>query len=133
VEGLSFFYLDWVDGWINPDSIDKFNGPEGRVKLLQLIVDSGQIPVEETVKLQCLGTYLGQAIVERTGWKWCVVEDEYGTDLAIQIPGKTAWIFPVTMISKRIEDGEQCDVSDLFNNVIPMALQADAGDLAGSA
>lgn len=126
-------HLEWVDGWINPGSEPKFQGPEGRVKLLQLIIDSGEISVEETVELQCLGTYLGQAIVEKTGWEWCVVKDEYGTDLGIQVPGKTAWLFPVTMISKRIEDGEDCDVSSIFSNVIPMALKVDAENITGSA
>jgi hypothetical protein len=122
-------HLEWVDGWITPGSEEKFVGPEGRVALLQLIVDSGSIPVEETIKLQCLGTYLGQAIVEKTGWEWQVYEDEYGTDLAIQVPEKQAWIFPVTMISKRIEDGEEVDVLELFNGVIPTAQKVDAACL----
>jgi len=119
-------HFKWVEGWIDPNSSDKFEGPEGKVRLLQKIVDSGEIPADETVQLQCLGTYLGYAIVEKTNWEWKVVEDEYGTDLAIQVPDKKAWIFPVTMISKRIEDGEVVDVSDLFNGVVPLALKVDA-------
>jgi hypothetical protein len=122
-------HLKWVDGWIAPGSEKKFASPEGRVSLIQTIVDSGEIPSDETEHLQCLGTYLGQAIVEKTGWEWTVIEDEYGTDLAIQIPEKTAWIFPVTMISKRIEDGDEVNVSELFEEVIKDAPQVDAGTL----
>ncbi len=122
-------HLEWVNGWINPGSEAKFGGLEGRVALLQLVIDSGEIPVEETVKLQALGTYLGQAIVEKTGWQWRVIEDEYGTDIAIQVPGKQSWIFPVTMISKRIENGKHVNVLDLFNDVMPMALEVDSDDL----
>ena len=85
--------------------------------------------MEETVKLQTLVTYLGQAIVEQTGWKWKVIEDEYGTDLAIQVPEKQSWIFPVTMISKRIENGKDVNVLELFNDVIPIALEVDSDDL----
>ncbi|MFZ5531616.1 MAG: DUF3806 domain-containing protein [Pseudomonadota bacterium] len=125
-------HLEWVDGWINPGSESKFKGPEGRIKLLQLIIDSNEIAKEEAVKLQCLGTYLGQAIVEKTGWPWKVIEDEYGTDLAIQIPDRKVWIFPVTMISKRIEDGDLVDVEELFNGVIPLALQVNAARSDGT-
>jgi len=123
-------HLEWVNRWIDPGSESKFRGPDGRIALLQRIIDSGEIPTEETIKLQCLGTYLGQAIVEKTGWQWRLVEDDYGTDLAIQIPEKEAWIFPVTMISKRIEAGEEVNVRELFDDVIPMALQLDAADLS---
>jgi len=119
-------HLEWVDGWINPGSESKFQGPEGRVKLLQLIINSNEIGPEETQKLQCLGTYFGQAIIEKTHWEWTVIQDEYGTDLAIQIPGKKAWLFPVTMISKRIEDGEVVDVFELFNLVISSTATVDA-------
>jgi len=122
-------HIEWVEGWINPGSEDKFAGAPGKIKLLQLIVDSGEISVEETVKLQSLGTYLGQAIVEKTGWQWQIIEDEFGPDLAIQIPEKKAWLFPVTMISKRIEDGETVDVLNLFNGVVPLALEVDAASL----
>lgn len=119
-------HIEWVEGWISPGSESQFEGPEGKVALIQNIVDSGEIPVSETVQLQCLGTYLGQAIVEKTGWDWKVVEDEYGTDLAIQVPDKQAWMFPVTMISKRIEDGELVDVLDLFKGIVPLAKNVDA-------
>lgn len=120
--------LEWVEGWISPGSEGAFVGVYGKVDLIQKIVDSGDISSEETIKLQCLGTYFGQAIVERTGWDWKVFEDEYGEDLAIQVPEKSAWIFPVTMISKRIEDGEIVKVRELFNGVVPLAMQVDAED-----
>ena len=32
-------HIEWVDGWISPGSEYKFKGPDGRVKLLQLILD----------------------------------------------------------------------------------------------
>ena len=35
-----------------------------------------------------------------------MVEDEKGRDPAIRIPGTTVILFPLTMISKRIERGE---------------------------
>ena len=60
-------HLEWVNGWISPDSEHKFTSIQDKLKLLQIIVDSGEVSKEETVKLQCLGTYLGQCIVDDTG------------------------------------------------------------------
>lgn len=119
-------HLEWVNGWINPESTRIYKTPLDRCDLLQEIVDSKEIGTEETIKLQCLGTYLGQAIIDHTGWRWQIYEDEYGTDLAIQVLHKRAWIFPVTMISKRIEDGEVVNVRELFHGVIPLALEVEA-------
>ncbi len=89
-------------------------------------MDSGEIEKDETVKLQCLGTYLGQCIVDDTGWSWVIFTDEYGADLAIKIPEKEAWIFPCTLISKRVEDGDTVNVTDLFKKIVPTALSVDA-------
>ena len=119
-------HLKWVNGWINPESQRSYKKPLDRCDLLQEIIDSKEIGIEETVKLQCLGTYFGQAIIDHTGWDWKVYEDEYGSDLAIQVPHKRAWIFPVTIISKRIEDGEEVNVLELFQGVIPLALDVEA-------
>ena len=39
-------------------------------------------------------------------------------DPAIRMPKTTIILFPLTMISKRIERGEEVDVFDLFNGVV---------------
>jgi hypothetical protein len=40
-----------------------------------------------------------------------MVADEYGRDPALRCPGTTVIVFPLTMISKRIEAGESVSVS----------------------
>ncbi len=110
--------LQWVDGWIFPGSESNFKGPEGRIRLLQLIMDSKALPKKEAFKLRCLGTYLGQAITEKTGWPWKVVEDEHGIDLAIQIPWPNGWIFPLNLISRKVENNEPVDVKELFDSLV---------------
>jgi hypothetical protein len=54
-------------------------------------------------------------------WLWRMVNDQYGRDPCVKIPGSSIVIFPVTMISKRIEHGEEVDVFDLFNRVVAQA------------
>jgi hypothetical protein len=46
-----------------------------------------------------------------------MVEDEYGRDPAIRYKESTLLVFPMTMISKRVEDGEHVDVNELFNGL----------------
>ncbi len=118
--------LKWVDRWILPDLEGMYKGPKGRIKLLQLIIDGKLVTKSDTVKLRCLGTYFGQAIVEITGWPWKVVEDKYGVDIAIQVTERKEWIFPITMISKRIENDERFDVKKLFNDVVPLIFRTDS-------
>ena len=43
-----------------------------------------------------------------------MVTDEHCSDPAIRLPGTTVLVFPLTMISKRIERGEIVDVDALF-------------------
>ena len=85
---------------------------------MQAIIDSGQIPVENTQELQSLGIVFGRVFVNETqDYDWWVVEDEYGKDACVRYKETTLLIFPQTMLSKRIEDGEQVDVAELFSGL----------------
>lgn len=114
--------LKWVERWIFrmlPDLGKMYSkGPRGRIKLIQLIIDSGLITKSDIIKVRCLGTYFGQAIVETTGWPWKVVEDKYGIDIAIQVPKRKDCIFPIPMIVSRIENNEHICVQELFDGVV---------------
>jgi hypothetical protein len=46
-----------------------------------------------------------------------MVEDQYGRDPAIRYKESSLLVFPMTMISKRVEDGEAFDVSELFDGL----------------
>jgi Domain of unknown function (DUF3806) len=55
-----------------------------------------------------------------------IVEDEHGRDPAIRYAETSVILFPLTMISKRIESGERVDVFDLYNGMAERA-----GELIG--
>ena len=103
----------------------KYDILQGKLGLLQAILDAGWIELTETVKLQSLGTTLGDALVQELGLEWVAVEDDYGRRLAVRFPGTTVIAFPRTMISKRIERGEEVDVRRLFQGI-----RADMRDMA---
>ena len=49
--------------------------------------------------------------------EWVMVEDEHGHDPAARVPGTSIVVFPLTMISKRVERGESVDIFALFNDI----------------
>lgn len=57
----------------------------------------------KTCELQCLGIVLGDAFVQELKMEWVMVEDDGGRDPAVQPAGTTIILYPLTMISKRVE------------------------------
>ncbi len=108
----------WVREHFDEDARHLYEHRDEKLRLLQTIIDAGWIEASETVKLQCLGITLGDALVQELGLEWVMVEDEYGRDPAIRKPGTTVIAFPLTMISKRVERGESVVVRDLFDGVV---------------
>jgi len=101
----------------NEASRDKYKTAAGKLGTLRAILQAGVFKSDQTYELQCLGIVLGDAFMQELGMEWVMVEDEYGRDPAVRVPGTTIILFPLTMISKRVEKGEQVDVFALFNGV----------------
>ena len=119
----------WVRDHYDPDSREQYDSLEGKLRLIDTIIRSGWIEPSETLKLQCLGIALGDALVQSMGLTWVTVEDEYGRDPALRDGAKTTLLFPMTTISKRIERGEAVDVRELFDGacraIVRLRAQAD--------
>lgn len=106
---------DWVRNHYTPDSIKKYDSIEGKINLLDTIIKSEWIKKDETNKLQCLGVTLGDTIVQELNFRWIEIEDDYGIDPAIKLDDTTIILFPLTMISKRIENDEKVDIVVLYD------------------
>jgi uncharacterized protein DUF3806 len=90
---------------------------ENDLKWLQRLVDDKALRPDQTYELQCLGAVLGQVFAARTPLKWVVVEDEFGRTLALRYPKTSVIVFPLTMISKRVEDGRDVEVMPIYRTV----------------
>ncbi len=101
----------------NEDSKQKYKTAPGKLGTIRTVLQAGIFTKEQTYELQCLGVVLGDAFVQELGMEWIMVEDEHGRDPAVRMPKTTVILYPLTMISKRVERGEQVDVFDLFNGV----------------
>lgn len=97
------------------DSRQKYQAAAGKLGTIRAILKGGAFKPDQTYELQCLGVVLGDTFVQDMKMEWVMVEDQYGRDFAVRLPGTTIILFPLTMISKRIERGEQVDVFDLYN------------------
>ena len=101
----------------NDESRVKYQKAAGKLGTLRAILKAGMFKPDHTYELQSLGVVLGDAFVQELGMEWIVVEDEYGRDPALRLPRTTIIMYPLTMISKRVERGEEVDVFEMFNGV----------------
>lgn len=100
----------------DPGSRRLYDTLEGKINLLEAILDAKWIESDETWKLQSLGVTLGDALAQKLALHWILVEDEHGSDPALHDPETTIILFPLTSISKRIEKGERVNVRNLFDD-----------------
>jgi hypothetical protein len=84
------------------------------LRTLQELIDQ-EIPTsDETYALQALGVALGDALAGQHPVTWVHVRDAYGETRGLQIADTKDLLFPLTMLSRRIEAGIGVDVQVLF-------------------
>ena len=105
-----------IEAYLADDaSREKYRTAAGKLGLLRALLEAHAFEASQTWELQSMGVVLGDAFVQELGLRWVIVEDEYGRDPALAVPGKTVLLYPLTMISKRVEAGKAVDVFELFN------------------
>lgn len=96
----------------------KLTGARADLALIQQLLDAGTVEREATYTLQALGIAFGKIFIqENPDYDWWMVQDEYGRDPAIRYKRSSLLAYPRTMISKRIEDGEPVNVTELFDGL----------------
>ena len=107
-----------IEKLLSPSDLEsKYITAPGKLGTLRAVIAANMFKANQTFELQCMGVVLGDAFVLDMGFHWVVVEDEYGRDFALRYKDTSVIVFPITMISKRVERGETVDVFDLYNGV----------------
>lgn len=88
------------------------------LQLLQRIADDRLIKQEDRETLQGLGVVLGNVLQRELNLEWKVYEDAVGRNRALCVPGTSDCLFPVTMLSRRLEVGVSVDVHEIYNNAV---------------
>jgi len=81
---------------------------------LQRLLETGELGAEDVYELQALGVALGEVLAEQYGLDWVIYTDEHGSSRALQYRDTESFVFPVTMISRRVEAGLEVDVRALY-------------------
>ena len=105
---------DWVRGHYASNAHQNYESLEGKLSLLEKILEKKWVEPNETWKLQSLGITFGDALAQKMTLSWVAVEDKHGRDPALKDADTAIVVFPLTTISKRVERGEAVDVRDLF-------------------
>jgi hypothetical protein len=106
-----------VRSYLDDASGPKFATKAGKLGTIRALLAAKTFTPTQTYELQSLGVVFGDAVAEETSMEWVMVEDSYGRDPALRAPGTSIVVYPLTMISKRVESGETVDVFALFNMV----------------
>ena len=84
---------------------------------LQRLIDDGAIHAKDVLEAQCVGVVLGNYFVERTSMRWKRVANEYGDMISLHDDSIGFTLYPLSMISKRLEDGREIDLVALFEDL----------------
>lgn len=106
------------------------SGSPDDLRILQEILDRAAPAPDETYTLQALGVVLGDVLATELGLSWAVWEDELGRSRALRLDEDEA-VFPVTMISKRVEGGVPFRVEELYRSAAEAVETARARIRAG--
>lgn len=93
----------------------RIHAEKSDLELLQRLIDAEVIDSDDKQSLQALGVVLGDVYtMERKELQWRVYEDELGKSHAVCVVGTKNCLFPITMLSRRIEAGLKPDVGEVY-------------------
>ena len=108
----------FIERYMTVEETKAYDSADGKLQLISRLLEKAEFLPEDTWELQCLGVILGDALAMHPRLEWVAFEDEYGRDAALHVADTTIVMFPITMISKRIERGEQVDALLLYDGIL---------------
>jgi hypothetical protein len=91
---------------------------EKDLHLAQRLLDDKAVGRKHALELQCLGIVLGNVFAANTSMQWARVVNEFGDQLALHSREIGFTLYPLTMISKRVEDRRQVDMPALYRSFV---------------
>lgn len=86
--------------------------------LLQRIADDKLVRQSDVENLQALGAVLGNTLKKELGLEWKVYTDDKGRSRALCVPDTEYCLFPLTMLSRRLEVGVPVDVRQVYKQAV---------------
>ena len=98
----------------------------GGLDQLQLLLDDQAFGPRQRYELQAIGVCFGDVLCAIAPFRWMMITDDFGYDPTLQWKDTTINIHALTLISKRIEQGEDVDVTWLADQLIKRAQALEA-------
>lgn len=96
-----------------------FSGDTDRdLDLLQRLLDKGLVEADQKRELQAMGAILGDLLAEALDMHWVIYEDEVGRSRALRYQDTDLYLFPMTMISRRREAGDNTPVASIYAKAV---------------
>lgn len=93
----------------------------GDLEILQKIVDQELIGKKDTEDLQALGAVIANLmLVDVPSLEWKIYKDSLGRSRALCAKQTTECLFPITMLSRRMEQGLKPDVKKVYEEGLAM-------------
>lgn len=88
--------------------------PDRDLDTLQRIIDNRWIDPEDAKSQQAMGIVFGDLLAKELSFDWVVYRDRAGRSRALQYRDQEIFIFPITMISRRLEARADISIKTLF-------------------
>lgn len=84
------------------------------MEILQKLLTEKLIKNNNTLQLQAMGIILGDIYIKQLGVHWVVLKDKMGRSRALQADNQQQLLFPITMISRRVEVGIEVNIKEIY-------------------
>ena len=85
---------------------------------LQRLIDDRAITKENVLEAQCIGVVLGNVFAHNTNMRWQRVANQYGDMISLHDEGIQFTLYPLTMVSERLDDGRAIDLIALNEDLV---------------
>ncbi|MCB1704669.1 MAG: DUF3806 domain-containing protein [Halioglobus sp.] len=93
----------------------QFSGDRERdLDLLQTLLDRQLVRGDQVRELQAMGVIMGDLLAADLGMHWVIYEDRQGRSRALRDHDSDNYLFPITMIARRREVGNETPVVEIY-------------------
>ena len=88
------------------------------IDTLQRLIDGKLVTSSDKLMLQAIGVVFGDLLKSRLKMDWVIYRDKLGRSRALSFLEAEIYVFPITMISRRLEAGSKRQLKSLFNETV---------------
>jgi len=94
------------------------DGEEDDLPILQGVLDTHlQWPRDDELAIG-VGLAFGKVLETTMDLEWVRVTDEYGSETSLTMPGTSLWVHPISMITKRLADGDAISLRNMLDYLL---------------